>query len=94
MSKAVLVLDMPESCEECPLQIEVENEKGIVLGANICRGLGKYNKDSSKKPNWCPLRPVPEKKETICYENDSWCTVEEKTKNAGWNACVDAIIEN
>ena len=81
MSKAVFVLDMPESCEECPLQLEVENEKGIVLGVNICRGLGKCNKNSSKKPNLCPLRPMPEKKQNACTHGFA----------GGWNACIDAI---
>ena len=81
MSKAVLVMEMPERCEECPLQLEVENEKGIELGTNICRGLGKYNKDSGKKPDWCPLRPMPEKKQNACTHGFA----------GGWNACIDAI---
>ena len=53
MSKAILVIDTPENCEECPLMFEVEGKEG----ANICRGCQKYsfNTDASKKPEWCPL---------------------------------------
>lgn len=83
MSKAVLIIDMPESCEECPLQLEVESGKKIVLGVNICRGSGMYNQDSSKKPEWCYLRPMPEKMECPGMNGVNY--------EAGWNSCIDAI---
>lgn len=59
MSKAALIIDMPERCEECPLAFGVEGQEG----ANICRGCQKYsfNPDTTQMPDWCPLVPVPEK---------------------------------
>lgn len=86
MSKAVLVMDMPESCYQCPFGND--DFECDVIGSHVYIGF------MSGKPKWCPLRPMPEKKKTICYENDSWCTVGEKTKNIGWNACIDAIGGN
>lgn len=86
MRKAILVIDMPEDCGDCPVMKFINGHFTCVLKNTKC--------GDTRKPDWCPLRQIPEKKETICYENDSWCAVEEKTKNAGWNACIDAIIEN
>lgn len=63
MSKAVLVMDMPDKCEECPLELCIEGQ----FNANICRGYEKYrvNSDSKKRPDWCPLKPLPEKDELV-----------------------------
>lgn len=62
VEKAILVLDMPETCEDCPLQLDmIDAEFGeIIYNANICRGCGKRNFNSKEKPAWCPLKPVSE----------------------------------
>ena len=46
--KAVLVIDMPEGCNECPCAID------------ICFGTLPPNDYYKKKPSWCPLRPLPQ----------------------------------
>lgn len=78
MRKAILVMDMPKNCYECKLQ-EWLNCK-IVKGCHI----GKT------RPDWCPLRQVPEKREADpAIDNDiDWGLAE------GWNACIDAISRN
>lgn len=63
MKKAIYVMDMPENCNECPLELDVANTKGSQWRGNICRGCGQRNADRSKKPDWCPLAPMPERKE-------------------------------
>ena len=45
--KAILVIDMPKSCDECPLVVNDE-----------CMKERKNN-----KPKACPLRPMPQKRE-------------------------------
>lgn len=55
MSKSVLVIDTPENCRSCYLQ-------GFMLNLQYCRGKLKDIKDTSVKPDWCPLKPLPEKK--------------------------------
>ena len=87
MSKAVLVMDMPEQvCQKCTLCYETEDDE------YLCCAVGKLVPDG-EKPDWCPLRELPKKKETVhpqeCYEN-SYCTDEMK---AGWNACLDEILK-
>ena len=48
--KAILVIDMPNECMECPCY-DVE--------FNMCRGCLHNETIRKSKPDWCPLRPVP-----------------------------------
>ena len=76
MSKAVLVMDMPGSCYQCPFGND--NFECDVIG----RPLDVNQK--IEKPGWCPLRPMPEKDKRID-------TCINKQYVRGWNACIDAI---
>ena len=95
MAKAVLVMDMPESCDMCDFVDDMQppryGERTLYCSAP---GIGEDVTDYvACRPDWCPLRELPEKKETVhsqeCYEN-SYCTDEMK---AGWNACLDRILK-
>lgn len=85
MAKAILIMDMPESCDMCDLCYT------LPFGNKICyiklKGVPRQ-----KRPDFCPLRELPEKKETVnpqeCYTNSYWT---DKMK-AGFNACLDEII--
>lgn len=82
MSKAVLVMDMPEQvCQKCTLCYETENDE------YLCCAVGKLVPDG-EKPDWCPLRELPEKIPDLehGYEN-----VEKSIIRTGWNACLDAL---
>ena len=86
MSKAVLVMNMPEQvCQKCALCYETENDDEY-----LCCAVGKLLPDG-EKPDWCPLRELPEKKETFttleCHSNGKWT----EGMKAGWNGCLDAI---
>lgn len=81
MAKAVLVMDMPEQvCQKCTLCYGTKNDDEY-----LCCAVGKLVPDG-KKPDWCPLRELPEKKETNYYMNNK-----EKGIVEGCNACLDAI---
>ena len=87
MAKAVLIIDMPEQvCQKCTLCYETENDDEY-----LCCATGKLVPDG-KKPDWCPLRELPEKKETTypqaCYTNSYW-TDEMK---AGFNTCLNEML--
>lgn len=87
MPKAVLVMDMPECCADC--QLADDDPSGL-----YCVPADEYydGKESTEdRASFCPLWELPEKKDTIIYENDDWGTVDLKTKGEGWNACLDAI---
>lgn len=83
MAKAVLVMDMPERCADCPLR---SSEKT----SYVCCYLTLKNISSTdyydKKPDWCPLRELPEKANHPAYcDNGRF--------DKGWNACLDTILE-
>ena len=81
MSKAVLVIDMPEKCEKCPLNTLYGDAGYYVCEAGRYCGKKWGRVDLSSKPDWCPLRPMPEKKQNACTHGFA----------GGWNASIDAI---
>lgn len=97
MSKAVLVIDMPESCKDCDFQARNIRDNPIcILCTESCleqfRTKDEYKRigtDLRTKPNWCPLRELPEKKE-VCgkYPQSDGITPSYKI---GWNACLDEL---
>ena len=84
MAKAVLVMDMPECCADCACSYFERDSKELNL---ICGATGE-DANNVGKPDWCPLRELPEKKETNYYMNNKGKGIVE-----GWNACLDAIDE-
>lgn len=100
MPKAVLVMDMPERCDKCLLLLKFPQKDGLALClARPTNGQEEYNpkREKSWRPDWCPLRELPEKKEEF-----ELCECKGPTKgtwevplieNKGWNACLDAIAK-
>ena len=86
MSKAELVIDMPESCYGCYLTYQ--DPSGIYCGCTK-EDVGNYAKCRSKE---CPLRKLPEKKRVVgCPGVSEQQDFFETGKQSGWNACIDAI---
>ena len=93
MPKAVLVMDMPESCKKCVFcrGLNACKLNKYLVGDRICT---IYTVDKQimegGKPDWCPLRELPEKIPDLehGYEN-----VEKSIIRTGWNACLDAIVK-
>lgn len=74
-------MDMPSSCDMCDL-IEMVNGK-MYCGV---KGCGQCAEDYIVcRPDWCPLKPMPEKKETP----DNILGV---FMNIGRSACIDEIL--
>lgn len=99
MSKAILVMDTPSVCITCPLCHKTEM---VHIGNFEYRQLyecevqphdveNKYLKNILyEKPNWCPLKEVPEKydlNEEFTYE-DMWDADEKWAFENGYNACL------
>ena len=81
--KAILVLEMPENCFKCKLQ-DWANCR-IVKGCHT----------GDTRPDWCPLKPVPQKKEEKQYCGNGVFginTAMETRFNQGYNACIDEIL--
>lgn len=80
MAKAILVMDMPEQvCQKCTLCYETEDDE------YLCCAIGKLVPDG-EKPDWCPLRELPERS-----DHPEHC--DNGRFDAGWNACLDEILE-
>ena len=102
--KAILVIEMPENCLECPFRYKSEE---MSLGnftyqslfrckfepEGLCEDDGDivYLNDIMMKgrPNWCPLKPMIEKK-----DEHKVYTMTQLYRAQGFNACIDEILGN
>ncbi len=88
MAKAVLAMDMPERCDKCLLLLKIPQKDGLALClARPTNGQEEYNpkREKSWRPDWCPLRELPEKMKT----GTGWYG--ENMFRSGFNACLNAI---
>lgn len=79
MSKSVLVIDTPEDCYSCYLHM-------VSRGLHFCKAKSKRIKDICTKPDWCPLKPLPEKSTIENDMTDYQCGMVD-----GRNQCIDEI---
>lgn len=87
MAKAVLVIDMPESCFGCNF-CHINCSDGEEDSCQALEVARLVDSDTYEKPDWCPLRELPEKMPDLehGYEN-----VEKSIIRIGWNACLEKI---
>lgn len=84
MTKAILVIDMPDCCRECPLCGEDRQTY-----RDYCRITADYIW-TLDKPEWCPLKTMPQEQ----IEGGTW-TADGYIEDGfpiGWNACIDEIL--
>lgn len=74
--KAILVIDMPKECNDCPL---LNYEYGCVRIGPVGSYYGERNPE-------CPLRPLPRK---LTEADISWG--EQRGYRGGWNNCLAEI---
>lgn len=95
MAKAVLIMDMPETCKDCSCKYPSYKDDALydcaITGKTIPINGGCY----AEKPYWCPLRELPEKnpnnpelKPGIYYTEKGY-----EVFKSGWNACLDNILK-
>lgn len=82
MSKAMLIMDMPESCAECQFFARFDLVKNCSLNGKPV----EYS--NNKRQDWCPLQEVPKKDSKFCYPSDY-----EEGYGDGYNACIDEILK-
>ena len=76
--KAILVIDMPKGCCECNCAID------------LCHGTIPSQEWYNKRPSWCPLKPIPEKKEI--KNIFQYRGLAEQYRKEGWNECIEEIL--
>ena len=92
MTKAVLVMDMPESCSKCKFLYEFQGVKKCQLMNVLNNGASRLSQNTFtvKRHGKCPLWELPEKTE-VCGK----CPQPGKPAPSyrfGWNACLKAIL--
>lgn len=88
MSKAVLVMDMPESCFGCNF-LYCNADAGI----DSCQAMEVsriVDSETYERPDWCPLRELPEK---IPKLKSGYEDLSTSIRRVGWNACLDEILK-
>lgn len=85
MSKSVLMMVTPTNCKGCDLCGGTFHTHCKVNQRNI--------ENPNARPQWCPLRPLPEKlKLTGIYNNEYFRSGgKQPSYKIGWNACIDEI---
>jgi hypothetical protein len=93
MRKSVLVMNTPENCLDCRFCYELDE------GVEACCSISDDDKDASLmkkidceygycqgKPDWCPLKPLPEEK-----EEEYWRSKLSLAWIRGRNTCISKI---
>ena len=74
MGKSVWVIDTPDTCENCDFLWWCHRyEEAVIMDT---------------KPDWCPLKQLPEKLEGNDFIYYQWGDYED-----GWNHCIDCLID-
>ena len=81
--KAVLVIDMPSNCSDCPCEYDYLICKAIYHKLD-------YVDADNERPSWCPLRPLPKYRDNSKKPQDN-AEVWIDGALTGWNACLDEI---
>ena len=81
MAKAILIMDdVPDYCNDCYAVHMSQN-------GEFCRAAKEHLQPKAERPDWCPLRELPEKANHPAYCDNGRFDI-------GWNACLDTILEN
>ena len=93
MPKAVLVMDMPESCSKCKFLYEFQGIKKCQLMNVLYGGASKLSQNTfaAKRHEKCPLLELPEKMK-VCGKYPQPDRIAPSYK-VGWNACLDEILK-
>ena len=79
--KSILVIETPKNCLDCQLMVD-----GWCYAVKADRTQDAIS--AKDRTCWCPLRPLPNRKEDLHYP----CNEYLQAINEGWNACIDEIL--
>ena len=85
MNKSILVIDTPKYCYCCKFY------KVLHQMCSVNHDYINVEDVHLKKPNSCPLRPLPKKKPTKDTDKNVIYGKNADAINRGWNACLDEI---
>lgn len=86
MAKAVLIVDMPESCRKCNLSYMIRLGTRLICHATE---MPRVIRTTHDKPDWCPLLELPEKGPEL---ESGYESINRTLHREGWNDCLDKIL--
>lgn len=98
MTKGFILVDVPETCLDCRFCVEVHEgiEAYCALKNNSCNHDEFKEIDVSypqNKPDWCPIRELPECKEPTKFPFSPGMPWEYTEYEQGWNDCLKYLEE-
>ena len=94
MSKSILVMDTPKSCEECDIRT-TDDYADWCPHKKAKTHIYDYIQNNTK-PDWCPLKPVPDRINLRQYVDNTACNLDNIVAYQyaqGWNGFRDKILE-
>lgn len=86
MANGIIVVDMPESCLYCDLCTS-HQASALSVREYWCPAMGCMEVNVTEKPDWCPIKPLPEK-----MDHQSRHGLLQEQIMVGWNMCIDEIL--
>ena len=87
MAKAMLIMDMPSSCNVCRYCTVYVRKRSLISVCKL-RPFSIIDKEKiNERQEWCPLREVPQKEYLLNYPE-----YRENDYAQGYNACIDEIL--
>ena len=101
MSKGMILIDdiprccvTPDGMVKCPMAWNTQFcSKFSPKGLDMTSGEWEEIYMLGIKPDWCPIRTIPEKK-TLTGDVSSTEKVGDELVRAGWNACIDELLKD
>lgn len=86
MSKEILVIDTPECCIDCPCHFAED-----IVWCGVKDQELETDDIETYKPDWCPLKPMPQQKEREVVEENYNGGYSHGIVH-GYNACIDELL--
>lgn len=87
MSKSILVIDTPEMCIGCMFN-DMQFCQAVFEGSEYIE-----DDDLEKKPNWCPVKEIPKKKDPRKIHDNNLGHFYVSAFDKGYNKCIDEILQ-
>lgn len=84
--KGIIVVDIPKDCRECG-RYRIGNYGVLSCGVNGWFISEYVDCKNYMKPDWCPIKPIPEKMDADACSAQSRCIA------TGYNHCIDKILK-
>lgn len=86
MAKGFILVDVPENCNKCPLKSQLFDAQYICTVNHK-----RFCIDTQDKPDWCPIREFPARKEPTKLPFSPGLPWEYTDYEKGWNDCLDYL---